>query len=62
MTHCDRLVSDPGLRARLGRAARERAVSAYGMAQNAEHVLAVYAAARHARRPASGRATSGALP
>jgi glycosyltransferase involved in cell wall biosynthesis len=56
------LVSDPDLRARLGRAARDRAVSAYGMAQNAEQVLAVYASARHGRSTASGRATSGALP
>jgi glycosyltransferase involved in cell wall biosynthesis len=56
------LVSEPELRARLGRAARDRAVRDYAMAQNAERVLNVYAAAREsgAARPAhgdTGRAT-----
>ncbi len=43
-----RLIADPGLRTRLGRTARERAVSDYSMAQNAHRVLAVYAGARRA--------------
>jgi len=57
-----RLITDPDLRARLGQAARDRAVGEYGMSQNAARVLDVYAAARRARQRASGTATPVALP
>jgi glycosyltransferase involved in cell wall biosynthesis len=40
------MVSEPDLRLRLGRAARDRAVRDYAMSQNAARVLSVYAAAR----------------
>ncbi len=57
-----RLIAEPELRDRLGRAARERAVSSYAMAQNAERVLGVYAAARRSGHAAAGTATPAALP
>ncbi len=56
------LVSDPELRTRLGRAARDRAVSDYAMSATAQRVLGVYAAARQSARAASGTATPVALP
>jgi glycosyltransferase involved in cell wall biosynthesis len=56
------LVDDPPLRARLGEAARRRAVHGYGMSGNAERVLAVYAAATESARRVSGTATPVALP
>lgn len=43
------VIGDPTLRARLGQAARERAVSRYGMSQNAQRVLAVYRNAQRSR-------------
>jgi glycosyltransferase involved in cell wall biosynthesis len=54
-----RLIADPALRSRLGRAARERVVDQYSMAQNAHRVLGVYASAR---RAASGTPAPVALP
>ncbi len=54
------LVADPDLRARLGRAARERAVRDYSMSANAQRVLSVYATARRERR--AGTRTPAALP
>jgi glycosyltransferase involved in cell wall biosynthesis len=54
------LVGDADLRARLGRAARDRAVSRYAMSQNAQRVLGAYASAQAFR--ASGTATPLALP
>ena len=56
------LVLDPGLRTRLGRAARERAVSEYSMAANAERVLDVYEKARRPAPAAPGTARPAALP
>jgi glycosyltransferase involved in cell wall biosynthesis len=53
-----RLLADSDLRARLGSAARRRAVETYAMSQNAERVLAVYAAAQSA--PSTAR--RAALP
>jgi glycosyltransferase involved in cell wall biosynthesis len=57
-----RLVGDAGLRRRLGDAARQRAVSDYSMADNAQKVLEVYAAARTAAAPAAGTPSPAALP
>ncbi len=54
------LVADAALRRRLGRAARERAVSRFTLAHNTEHVLAAYRRARGV--PAPGTATPLALP
>jgi glycosyltransferase involved in cell wall biosynthesis len=54
------LVADADLRVRLGRAARDRAVSHYAMSQNAQRVLSAYATAQAHR--VSGRATPLALP
>jgi glycosyltransferase involved in cell wall biosynthesis len=53
------LVADPQLRARLGRAARDRAVSDFGMSQNAERVLGVYEAARRQAAARAGHVDSG---
>lgn len=58
------LISDPGLRARLGRAARERAVAEYSMTHNVERVLGVYADASEAGAGAGepGTRRRAALP
>jgi len=55
-----KLVADPALRARLGRAARDRAVSRYALSHNTERVLGAYRAAQRLR--ASRTATPVALP
>jgi glycosyltransferase involved in cell wall biosynthesis len=57
-----RIISDAALRARLGEAARRKAISNYAMSRTAELVLAVYAAASRSVREASGTATPAALP
>jgi glycosyltransferase involved in cell wall biosynthesis len=57
-----RLISDGPLRARLGAAARHRAVDTYAMSDNAQRVLAVYAAAARSALDAPGTATPAALP
>jgi len=56
------LVSQPELRAQLGRAARQRAVETYAMSQNAQRVLAVYAAVARSASEAPGTATPATLP
>jgi glycosyltransferase involved in cell wall biosynthesis len=50
-----RLVADPALRAQLGAAARRRAVEMFPMSENAQRVLAVYAAAQSASQHAETR-------
>jgi glycosyltransferase involved in cell wall biosynthesis len=50
-----RLVADPDLRAQLGVAARRRAVEMFPMSENAQRVLAVYAAAQSASQHAETR-------
>lgn len=57
-----RLISDPMLRAQLGRSARRRAVEAYGMSENAQRVRAVYAEAARSAPGAPGTASPAALP
>jgi glycosyltransferase involved in cell wall biosynthesis len=57
-----RLISDPRRRAALGAAARQRAVDSYAMSNNAQRVLAVYAAAARTALDAPGTATPAALP
>ena len=56
------LVDDPALRARLGTAARARAVDRFSMAATAERVLDVYASGRPRAADAAGAATPVALP
>ncbi|HSP64692.1 MAG TPA: glycosyltransferase family 4 protein, partial [Candidatus Deferrimicrobium sp.] len=55
------VVGDAELRARLGRAARKRALSDYGMAHNAERVLDVYASAQARRVPGHGNSARATL-
>lgn len=57
-----RLLLDAPLRERLGAAARNRAVEAYAMSDNAQRVLAVYAAAAGSAPDAPGTAPPAALP
>jgi glycosyltransferase involved in cell wall biosynthesis len=54
------LLADPDLRARLGRAARDRAVSEYAMAQNTQRVLSAYASAQ-AHRLGHGNSAGATL-
>jgi glycosyltransferase involved in cell wall biosynthesis len=56
------LVSDVALRARLGGAARRRAVERYGMVAHSRRVLAVYASAAEGAAEAPGRVRPAALP
>jgi len=56
------LVSDAALRARLGGAARRRAVERYGMAAHSRRVLAVYTSATEGAAEAPGRVRPAALP
>jgi glycosyltransferase involved in cell wall biosynthesis len=57
-----RLLGDPALRARLGEAARQRAVREYSIVHNVQHVLDVYASARAAAAAAPGTRSRAALP
>ena len=56
------LIGDPELRARLGTAARLRAIERFGMAANAARVLEVYAQAALCATRHAGTATPAALP
>lgn len=56
------VVGDPGLRSRLGAAARERAVARYGMGPHADRVCAAYSAAAHLDTDVPSTAAPAALP
>jgi glycosyltransferase involved in cell wall biosynthesis len=57
-----RLIAEPELRARLGEAARARAVDSFDFARNGDHVLSVYAQASRSAAQARGTPTPAALP